>query len=164
MDIESVSLGLPFPPSVNANWRPIRARTRKGMRARMILSDRARSYRDEVIDLCRIARPKKLGSQELEAILIIYPPDRRVRDVDNLSKAVFDALEHAGVYNNDSQIIRLTTVKGEIIKKGLMVVLLKPANHLEIGEFIEMQLKQNKYLSLLCKKSTGIKKENHYGT
>jgi len=30
-----------------------------------------------------------------------YWPDARKRDVDNQGKAIFDALEHAGVFDND---------------------------------------------------------------
>jgi crossover junction endodeoxyribonuclease RusA len=33
-----------------------------------------------------------------------YPPDHRRRDIDNLIKATADALQHAGVYEDDSQV------------------------------------------------------------
>ena len=33
--------------------------------------------------------------------ILTYWPDRRKRDVDNQGKAIFDALEHAGVFDND---------------------------------------------------------------
>jgi crossover junction endodeoxyribonuclease RusA len=42
-------------------------------------------------------------------VLVIqaWLPDRRRRDLDNLLKAVQDALAHAGVYDDDSQIVDL---------------------------------------------------------
>ena len=33
-----------------------------------------------------------------------FPPDRRRRDLDNLLKPALDALQHAGVYEDDSQV------------------------------------------------------------
>ena len=40
----------------------------------------------------------------LRCCLYFVPPDRRRRDLDNLYKCLFDALGHAGVYEDDSQI------------------------------------------------------------
>ena len=42
------------------------------------------------------------GPIRLEAI--VTRPDRRRRDVDNLLKSLLDALDHAEVYEDDSQI------------------------------------------------------------
>jgi crossover junction endodeoxyribonuclease RusA len=33
-----------------------------------------------------------------------FPPDRRRRDLDNLLKPTLDALQHGGVYEDDSQV------------------------------------------------------------
>jgi crossover junction endodeoxyribonuclease RusA len=40
--------------------------------------------------------------------VLAYPPDHRRRDLDNLAKAILDALQHAGVYGNDCQVKLLT--------------------------------------------------------
>jgi len=54
----------------------------------------------------------------LAMFIKIYPPDKRRRDIDNVLKALLDSLEHAGVYENDSQIFRLQIEKKEPIKGG----------------------------------------------
>jgi crossover junction endodeoxyribonuclease RusA len=46
--------------------------------------------------------PKLTGNLSVQ--IDLYPPDRRMRDCDNSIKSVLDAMEHAGVYDNDSQI------------------------------------------------------------
>ena len=51
-----------------------------------------------------------------------FPPDRRRRDLDNLQKAPLDSLEHAGVYENDSQIDLLVTRRMVVRPDGRMVV------------------------------------------
>ena len=48
----------------------------------------------------------------------LYPPDNRKRDVDNVLKPLLDALEHAGTYENDSQIDKLCVTRMEVIKGG----------------------------------------------
>jgi crossover junction endodeoxyribonuclease RusA len=39
-------------------------------------------------------------------LIILYPPDAR-RDIDNYNKALFDALTHAGIWEDDSQVKRM---------------------------------------------------------
>jgi crossover junction endodeoxyribonuclease RusA len=43
-----------------------------------------------------------------------FPPDRRRRDLDNIQKPVLDALQHAGVYEDDSQIDLLVTRRRDL--------------------------------------------------
>ncbi len=43
----------------------------------------------------------------------VFPPDNRRRDVDNVIKALLDALQHGGAYLDDSQIVRLTHREAE---------------------------------------------------
>lgn len=49
---------------------------------------------------------KKLNKQ-LKVTITAYRPDNRRRDLDNLLKAVLDALTHAGVYEDDHLICDL---------------------------------------------------------
>jgi crossover junction endodeoxyribonuclease RusA len=94
-------LRLPYPPSVNTYWRHP---TRGPLAGRHLISKQGRQYRAAV---CEIAA----GIFPLGGILAVQvdltPPDRRKRDVDNPLKSLFDALTHAGVWSDDSQIKRL---------------------------------------------------------
>jgi len=51
-----------------------------------------------------------------------FPPDRRRRDLDNLLKSVLDALEHAGLYADDSQIDLLVTRRRMLVSGGKLIV------------------------------------------
>jgi len=48
----------------------------------------------------------------------VFPPDRRRRDLDNLQKALLDALAHGGAYHDDSQIARLTIQRRHVVPAG----------------------------------------------
>jgi len=50
--------------------------------------------------------------------IILFPPDARRRDIDNYNKALFDALTHAGVWEDDSQVKRMLVEWGPVTKKG----------------------------------------------
>lgn len=106
-------LSLPYPPSVNTYWRTVAGRT--------MTSKAGRDYRKAVISECMPERVRNHGrplTGRLHATITAYPPDRRRRDLDNLPKAILDALAHAGIYRDDSQIDRLLIVRGAIQREG----------------------------------------------
>lgn len=93
-----MTLALPWPPSVNHYW----VRTRNGG---MRVSDRGVTFRNTVtllIGAAGLGGNTRLG--RLSVRLCLWQPDARRRDVDNICKATLDALAHAGVYGDDSQI------------------------------------------------------------
>ena len=53
------------------------------------------------------------------------PRDKRRLDIDNRIKAVFDALEEAGVFNDDFQVDHLEMIRGDIIKGGKIIVVIE---------------------------------------
>ena len=108
-----VEFELPYPPSVNHYWRRVGART--------LISRGGRAFRQAVCAIlaARGVRPLA-GPLTLE--IVIYPPDRRRRDIDNVQKALLDALQHGGAYGDDSQIIRLSIEKGDPIEGGSTMV------------------------------------------
>jgi crossover junction endodeoxyribonuclease RusA len=77
----------------------------------MLISKRGREYREQVIALVWPGEPL---TTRLAVEMLLYPPDRRRRDIDNTAKALLDALQHAGVYTDDSQIDRLVIERGPL--------------------------------------------------
>jgi crossover junction endodeoxyribonuclease RusA len=55
------------------------------------------------------------------------PPDNRRRDLDNLLKATLDAMQHAGLYDDDSQIDSLKITRGPVEKPGCLRITLEVA-------------------------------------
>lgn len=115
--IEPLTITLPFPPSVNRYWRAINGRN--------VLSAEGRQYRLKVSSLCY--RVSGFDNRRLEVIIVANPPDNRRRDLDNLCKATLDCMQHAGLYDDDSQIDRLTIARGAVVKGGGLTVILREA-------------------------------------
>ncbi len=95
-------MSLPYPPSINHYWRRVGPRT--------LISREGRAFRRNVCALLGGNGPRKPPSSGRIALCMdAFPPDRRRRDLDNIQKPTLDALEHAGVYEDDSQIDLLIT-------------------------------------------------------
>jgi len=111
-----VEVELPYPPSINHYWRRVGTRT--------LISREGRRFRRDVIAILAA-----LGVQPLAGPLFVrvdvYPPDRRRRDLDNVQKALFDALEHGGAYDDDSQIVKISLEKHEPTDGGKTNVLIR---------------------------------------
>ena len=97
--MEMIELTLPWPPSVNTYWR--------NFDGRMIISARGREYRETVGDQMTLQKMVKHFKGHLKVEIEAFRPDKRRRDLDNLLKATLDGLAHAGVYEDDSQIVDL---------------------------------------------------------
>jgi crossover junction endodeoxyribonuclease RusA len=96
--VEVVRLTLPWPPSVNSCWRNINGR--------IIISRKARAYKLLIQKLTKPIDHICLQGRLFMNILV-YPPDKRKRDIDNLIKIVADSLQDAKYYMNDSQIDKI---------------------------------------------------------
>jgi len=97
--MEMIEITLPWPPSVNTYWR--------NFDGRMIISARGREYRETVGDQMTLQKMVKHFKGQLKVEIEAFRPDKRRRDLDNLLKATLDGLAHAGVYEDDSQIVDL---------------------------------------------------------
>jgi len=105
------STDLPFPPSLNSYYRKVRNR--------MIISEQGRTWRDRVISIVK-RKCKGLKFKDgarLTLVVSLFPPDRRKRDLDNFcGKALQDALQHSGIFEDDSQIDLCTYRRGAVDK------------------------------------------------
>lgn len=111
---------LPFPPSVNTYWR----HPSKGpLAGRHLISEAGRKYRENVARLIRLDHPIE---SRLAVSITAHMPDRRRRDLDNLPKAIFDALTHAGLWLDDEQIDLLTIARADVVKGGMVVIDIEP--------------------------------------
>jgi len=113
-----IELALPYPPSVNHYFSYYQGRP--------VLSKDARSYRHQVRRIAIASGIKPLMGP-LAIRIDITPPDDRRRDCDNVQKAVLDALQHAGAFWDDSQVIWLLSIKHESQPSGTIRVQLSDA-------------------------------------
>ncbi|WP_336702588.1 RusA family crossover junction endodeoxyribonuclease [Pantoea dispersa] len=115
-----MKLTLPFPPSVNTYWR----NTRKGV----LISASGRSFRSNALAdiLEQLRRAPQPITVNVAVSVILYPPDKRPRDLDNYLKAAFDSLTHAGVWVDDKQIKRFAVEWGPLTKGGKTEITINP--------------------------------------
>jgi len=109
----TITLTLPYPPSVNHYWRRVGART--------LISREGRRYRARVTSMLAPRRAEPLRGS-LHVHVAVHPPDQRRRDLDNAMKALLDSLAHGGVYEDDGQIDRLDIQRCAVVPDGKVVV------------------------------------------
>ena len=114
-----VEYELPYPPSINHYWRMVNGR--------MLISREGRAFRRRVCSVLAALGAKPL-SGPLAVRIEVYPPDARRRDIDNVQKALLDALQHGGAYHDDSQIVRLIAEKQGPVSGGRIIVRIKEVN------------------------------------
>lgn len=115
-----MKLTLPFPPSMNHYWRS----TSQGMK----ISAKGRTYRTKayvaVVD--QLKRLPVALTDPVEVHVVLCPPDRIRRDLDNFQKALFDAMTHAGVWKDDSQVKRMLVEWGAVTCHGSAEITITP--------------------------------------
>ena len=111
-------VSLPYPPTVNTYYRRVGART--------LISRKGREYRKAVVDLVCVGEHAHdafwFPDQRLHVQIAVWVPDRRKRDLDNMLKALLDSMQHAGIYQDDEQIDKLTIERMGMRKGGAVVV------------------------------------------
>ena len=102
-----IELFLPFPPTVNNYY----SKTKRGV----YISHQGRKFRDEVAEAVAEQLGGDLGITERMLVeVVLFPGDKRVRDVDNYSKGLLDALTKAFVWEDDALIDQLFIYRGEV--------------------------------------------------
>jgi len=112
-----MKLTLPFPPSVNRYWRAPNSGPLKG---RHLISAAGRAFQSAACAAIieQLRRLPKPSTESAAVEILLFPPDARRRDIDNYNKALFDALTHVGVWEDDSQVKRMLVEWGPIVKGG----------------------------------------------
>lgn len=107
-----ITIKTPWPPSVNRYWRA------NGIR-RFICKEGI-AYRNFVKTLLPKDFETLTGRIALD--ILAYPPDKRVRDLDNILKCIGDSIEEAGFIVNDNQVDDLHIRRCDVVKPGFMEI------------------------------------------
>ena len=110
MSRDKWAMSLPYPPSVNHLW----LRTRRGVH----LSKEGRLYKQQVAELVRTVGKPRLYERMVRVELVLYPPDARRRDLDNVLKILLDSLTYARVWHDDEQVDQISIRRGEPVKSS----------------------------------------------
>ncbi|MGN6314566.1 MAG: RusA family crossover junction endodeoxyribonuclease [Rhodanobacteraceae bacterium] len=127
-----IRLILPWPPTVNTYWRHI---SKGPLAGRTLISEKGRAYRIAVGQACcaQLRSWAALDSR-LSVRIEAHAPDLRKRDLDNLPKGILDSLSEARVWQDDSQIDRLTIERREPRKEGCVIVTIEVASESSLFE------------------------------
>lgn len=137
-EARTVELTLPWPPSANHyrgiqvilpktidmkeylgsnGWKGFYKFVQAHSRPHFFLTDDAEGFHNEVKAIAWQEGCQKL-SGPLKLTVVAYPPDRRRRDLSNLMKMTEDALQAAGLYDDDFQIEREDLWRRTQVVKG----------------------------------------------
>ena len=108
-----IELELPFPPSVNHYYRRVGPRT--------LISREGRAYGERVASILTVLGVRPVRGP-IRMRIEVYPPDNRRRDLDNLQKSLWDALQKGGAYHDDSQVVKFEVEKREVVVGGKVIV------------------------------------------
>jgi crossover junction endodeoxyribonuclease RusA len=97
------------PPSTNRVWRNTRGKT--------YLAPEVIRYRQKVAAEMFGALPSPWKWVGVD--ISISPPDRRRFDIDNRTKALFDALTHCGFWWDDECVVEFKVTRREPVKGGM---------------------------------------------
>ena len=118
MTRDALNLTIPFPPSVNTYWGF------KG--SRRFLTSRATLFKTAVNAEFTRNGHDGFANKRLHITIELYPPDKRIRDIDNVVKSTLDALCQCGVFDDDGQIDVLHVERKNVIKWGAAKIIVEP--------------------------------------
>lgn len=75
-------------------------------------------YVNDAIILLKMQKINAINAEKLQIELLIYPPDHKRRDLDNVCKVILDTLQRAGIYEDDFKIWNLTIKRKEMRQYG----------------------------------------------
>lgn len=110
-----ITLTLPLSPSINHYF------ARHG--SRTYLPQKVRDYRKQVAEIVAAEGVETLTGR-LSVFVAVHPASKRRCDLDNRLKGLQDALQCAGVFEDDEQIDSLHVVRKGIERGGKIVVVI----------------------------------------
>lgn len=90
----------------------------------MAVGAKGKDYREFVRLRLRHLQNRYSKEDRLSLHISVYPPDKRKRDIDNITKCLLDSLEEAKVFSDDSQIDHLTIVRCPTEKNGRVKIVI----------------------------------------
>lgn len=122
-------LTLPYPPSVNHYWRSAVIQGHVAVH----ISAEGKEYRKTVKALLWAHERVHFGESLVRVDILVNPPDRARRDLDNLPKSLFDALSDekdkrtgiwidSGIWRDDVQVDDYRIRRGPPVKEGRVIV------------------------------------------
>ena len=120
---------LPWPPTINSYWAPI-----KGS---IYLSKKGRIYRDKAVEAIAEQIPGIHIDDRVMVEITMHPPDNRVRDLDNYTKAIMDAITHSELWTDDNLADQVFLYRGETVSGGTVKIEIN-----EAGPTIPYELKK----------------------
>lgn len=127
--MNEIILELPFPPSVNHYYKTVRTRHS----IMIYINARGVEYRKQIKGIVVANKIKNehafdipyFRNERVRAEFYVYPPDKRIRDLDNLGKVLADSLQDALIYSNDNQIDQLYFERLYAVKGGKVTAIIK---------------------------------------
>lgn len=108
---DMICLTLPLPPTVNHYY---------GVHGtRRYIKPAGRAFRQAVAELVAEAGHRTLEGR-VSVFAAVYPANRIRQDIMNREKALSDALTHAGLWLDDSQVDEYHIVRREVVRGGMV--------------------------------------------
>lgn len=139
-----LKLRMSLPPTANHRLLPVKAgkgvRMVKAPKYREWMESAAMFVREQALDALELDKAvanthsQPLFAQEVTALTVVYFPDRRRSDLDNVLKGVNDALVKARVIADDSLITTQIAQRGANIPRGMVEVYIWPEDSADAAE------------------------------
>ena len=109
---------LPFPPSVNDYY----GLSCNGKAPRKFVKEKGKFYRQTVQEIVQAKDLELRANIALNVTITLTPPDKRMHDIDNVLKCLFDSLTHANFWQDDSYVRKLSMDYAAPTKQGSVLL------------------------------------------